>query len=184
MSHRIRSSLAVVRGTHLSTDGDSMQTGGMQPPMDVATAPRVWSSAAQIAGLVVVIAVSAVAGRPLGWIAALAPLGPLAVAGAARASGQPSPRGWRDALAFSLVAAVMIAGGWGVLRLPEWWGPAAFAVPVALFSLLLGVVNYLAVSLSRTLRAWRAQPLDYPWIPDALARIVRPHAKDITHGKR
>lgn len=119
-------------------------------------------------GLLLILIVAVIIGRPLGWIGLLAPVGPVVAAMALR----PRDTEWRWALAFGSVAAVLIVGGYALIRLPEIVGFTAMFFPLGLLLFLLGTVNYVAVALSRSLRAWRSQPLDYPWVPDALSRAI------------
>lgn len=137
------------------------------------------------AGLLLMLIAALIIGRPVGWIALLAPVGPLVAALVLR----PRHAEWRWALAFGSVAAVLIVGGYALIRLPEVVGFTAMFFPLGLLLFLLGAVNYVAVALSRSLRAWRTQPLDYPWIPDVFSQALgltttdlEAHDKDSHHG--
>lgn len=116
-----------------------------------------------------VIAVAAV-GRPLGWIGFLLPLGPLLTAGLAIAAGRTPAPTWRLALAFSLMCALLIGGSWLLLRAAELVPALGLAFPIALLAFFLGLVNFVLISISRAIRAWKKIPLEYPWIPGWLDR--------------
>lgn len=136
-----------------------------------ATTPAIARVLPHATGLLICAAVSVVVGRPEGWIGVFAAIGPLLGASLARLFSGRTPA-WREAQAFALVIATMTAGGWSLLRLVEVSELFVFVWPIALLALLLGVVNFVLVSISRTYRAARNQPLDYPWIPPQLARIL------------
>lgn len=123
-------------------------------------------------GLVLVIAAAVSLGRPTGWIGVLAAVGPPVGALGVRIAAGLVPPGWRDATAFGIVIAVMTAGMFGLLRLSRWIPVVTVAFPAILLVFLLGAVNFVAVSVSRTIRAARHQPLEYPWIPAPLARAI------------
>jgi len=112
----------------------------------------------------------AVIGQPIGWIGFLLPLGPLITTAAARAIGRRPAPTWRMALAFSLICAVLIGGSWSLLRGANDFLPLRFVFPLALLAFFLGLVNFVLVSVSRSLRAWKSIPLEYPWIPGWLDR--------------
>lgn len=120
--------------------------------------------------LVVAIVAVAVVGQPLGWIGFLLPLGPVACAVAALAVRRAPDPTWRLTLAFTVVCALLIGGSWILLRIAEIVPALGLAFPVALLAFFLGLVNFVLISISRTIRAWKALPLDYPWIPGWLDR--------------
>lgn len=125
--------------------------------------------AAHVIGLLLAVGLGLAVGRPEAWIAVVLPIGPLlAAAWGATAAG------WREAEAFALVAAAVILTGWLVARSPALWAPLAILFPLGVLLVLLGTVNAVAVSISRAIRAWRNQPLDYPWIPDVLRPLLQP----------
>lgn len=120
--------------------------------------------------LVVAVIAAIVVGRPLGWIGFLLPLGPIATAaGAKLARRNPVPT-WRLPLGFSMVCAAIIGGSWGAMRLGESVEWLTLLFPLAVLAFFLGLVNFVLVSVSRSIRAWKSIPLEYPWIPGWLDR--------------
>ena len=111
-------------------------------------------------------------GAPRGWLGCTAAVAPPAAAGISRVVTGRVTAGWREATAFGLVIAVMTAGSWGVLQLPRASGYFVFVYPPALLAFLFGAANYSVVAASRTIRAWKGQLLDYPWIPEHLAAVL------------
>lgn len=144
---------------------------------------RLMAVAPHVLGLLLITAGAVAVGRPEGWLAVLAPVGPVVAAVLARLTGRWAP-GWRTAAAFGIVAAVLIAGGWTLMRLAGVHNLFLFLFPIALLGFLLGVVNYVIVSLSRGYRAMRGHPLDYPWIPDALAALLGLPPEGTSNGNR
>ena len=71
---------------------------------------RVVRATPHVAGLVVGVVASVIAGQPYGWVGFLLPIGPLAFVVVDR----PAPEPTRQALAFSLVGAALIGGGWTI----------------------------------------------------------------------
>ena len=130
----------------------------------------VTASLPHLSPLVVSAVVAAAVGRPVGWIGFLLPLGPLAAAGAARAVGRTPVVTWRIVLAFSLVCAGLIGGSWLVLWAGSVLQPLRLLFPLALLAFLLGLVNFVLVAVTRAIRAVKAIPLQYPWIPHWLDR--------------
>lgn len=122
--------------------------------------------------LVLAVIVSIVVGKPLGWIAFLFPLGPLLVAGVARVLGAGVPRGLRSLVAFDIVAGVLVGGGWLAMFGAKNFSLLVYVFPISLLAFGIGLLNYVMVTISRTIRAVKAQTFDYPWIPDRLARVV------------
>ena len=138
--------------------------------------PSLYRPGSQLAGvphlaaLVVGVVASVVVGQPLGWIGFLLPLGPLTAAAFARLAGrQPEPT-WRLALAFSLVCAFLIGGGWLLMQAGGAVPPLVLVFPLALLAFLFGLANFVLVCVSRAVRAWRSLPLQYPWLPGWLDR--------------
>lgn len=142
-----------------------------------------WDAVAHSASLVVMVIISVIivvlrdasseeSGIPLGLIAFAMPLGPLAVAGVMRATGYDAPRGFRSLMAFTLGSAVLIGVSWLGMQAGQLFSPLAYFFPVALLAFALGVLNYLLVVCSRTIRAFTGDAFDYPWIPDRVARLV------------
>ncbi len=123
-----------------------------------------------LSSLVLGLIAIAVVGKPLGWIGFLLPLGPLLTAAIARATGRPPAPTWRFALAFSLMCAALIGGGWLLLWAAEPVPALGLLFPLGLLAFFLGLVNFVLISISRSFRAWKAIPLDYPWIPGWLER--------------
>lgn len=115
------------------------------------------------------IGVAAV-GKPHGWIGFLLPIGPLLALAAAKALGRTPNPAWRLTLAFSLICALLIGGSWGLLRAAGELVALRLLFPFAVLAFFLGLVNFLLVTISRSLRAWKSQPLEYPWIPGWLDR--------------
>ena len=146
------------------------------------TVDSVRAALPHLMGLVLIITAAIALGRPIGWIGVFAAVGPLVGAAIAQATGEPVA--WREAWAFGLVGAALIAGGWLILRAPELHALFVVIWPLGLLAFLLGGVNYIAVSLSRTWRAARGQALDYPWIPDALARAIGLDTEGHDNGNR
>lgn len=134
------------------------------------TAIKKFKVAAHLSPLAVAAIVSIIVGRPLGWVAFFAPLGPLLVVAAATLAKKPVEPTWRMALAFSIVCAFMIGGSWALMAASNQFPPIAVTFPLALLAFLLGLLNFVMVSISRTVRAWKSIPLDYPWIPNWLDR--------------
>ena len=129
---------------------------------------RVLDVAPHLAALALGVIVSVLAGQPFGWIGFLLPAGPLLFLVPDR-----SRTGARHALAFALVAAAMIGGGWAITELRSVTSVAAWLFPFGLLVFLLGLVNFVLVSCSRAHRAWTGATLNYPWIPDRLAQALR-----------
>ncbi|MEM7338474.1 MAG: hypothetical protein AAF467_07505 [Actinomycetota bacterium] len=125
----------------------------------------IWAGLPHLSPLVVAVVVAIIAGGPLGWIGFLLPLGPLLAFVGPRLVGRHPSATWRLALAFSVVCAVLIGGSWTLMRVGQTLPPAAILFPLALLAFLLGLVNFVLVSISRAVRAWRSMPLHYPWIP-------------------
>lgn len=115
------------------------------------------------------IGVAAV-GRPHGWIGFLLPIGPLLALAVARMFGRTPNPAWRLTLAFSLVCALLIGGSWALLQAASEIVALRLLFPFALLAFFLGLVNFVLVAISRSLRAWKSQPLEYPWIPGWLDR--------------
>ena len=133
---------------------------------------RGWDAATHIAPLVVAVLAAVAVGKPLGWIAFLFPVGPVVVAIVMRAAGRDLPRGFRSAVAFALGSGLLVGLGWLGTQAGNWISPMAFLFPVALLIFIVGLVNWLMIVLSRTVRAIKYDAFDYPWIPDRLARAV------------
>ncbi len=133
---------------------------------------RAWDTAAHVAPLVVALLAAVAVGKPLGWIAFLFPVGPVLVALAMRAVGRELPRGFRSAVAFAIGSGLLVGLGWLGTQAGNWISPMAFLFPIALLAFIIGLVNWLMIVLSRTVRAIKFDAFDYPWIPDRLARMV------------
>lgn len=133
---------------------------------------RIVDFVAHGSSIVVGVAVAAVVGQPVGWIGFVLPLGPVLVIAAAAAAGAAMPRGARSLLAFTIVSGVVIGGGWLLTHAGELWAPLSLLYPLGVLAFIAGLVNWLMLAASRTWRAWRRWPFDYPWIPDPLARLV------------
>lgn len=139
----------------------------MEPAADLPP-HQLGRAVAHLSPVLLFVALSVVVGRPAIWLAGFVFLAPLAMwAGRISARDDALP-----AAVFAAVAGGMAAGGWILTRLPDLWRPFALLVPLALLLALLGLVNLILVCCSRSLRAWRGQPLNYPWIPDRLAARV------------
>ena len=123
-----------------------------------------------LSSLVLGLVAIAIVGRPLGWIGFLLPLGPLLSAGVAKAIGRAPAPSWRFALAFSLMCAVLIGGSWLLLWASKPIPALGLVFPLGLLAFFLGLVNFVLISISRSFRAWKAIPLEYPWIPSWLER--------------
>lgn len=132
---------------------------------------RTWDAVAHSSSLIVAVIASVAVGKPLGWIAFLLPLGPLLVVGAMRLTGR-EPRGWRSLVAFTIAVGLLIGVSWLGTQAGEFFSPLAYVFPLALLAFTLGVVNYVLVVVSRTIRAIKFDAFDYPWVPDRLARLV------------
>lgn len=143
---------------------------------DDAVTPELYRAGTQLAviphlsALVLGLVAVAIVGKPLGWIGFVLPAGPLLTTAAAKAVGRRPAPTWRVALAFSVVCAVLIGGSWSLLRGAEDFFPLRFLFPLALLAFLLGLANFVLVSVSRSFRAWKKIPLEYPWIPGWLDR--------------
>lgn len=133
---------------------------------------RVWDAFAHSSALLLGIAVAVGVGSPFGWIALLFPLGPLITAGLMSAVGAGTPRAFRSLLAFTLGSSALVGGGWLVIWLGGIVSPLAFIFPLALLAFVVGLLNFVLIVISRTVRAIKGQTFDYPWIPDRLARLV------------
>lgn len=153
--------------------GDNECSAGQGQQMH--TGQRAARVTPHVLGLLIMVVAALALGRPEGWIGVFAPVGPLVAAGTARLAGRTLP-GWRDALGFALIAGPMIVVGWAIMRAPEVFWLTAVLFPLGLLLFLLGVVNYVTVSLSRALRAARGQTLDYPWVPDRLHQALHTSA--------
>lgn len=112
-------------GRHRRVDETSL----MAPPRRLGD--RILAVAPHLTGLVLIVLAAIAVGRPEGWIAVLAPVGPVLSACCARVTGRWAP-GWRSALAFGIVAAVLIAGGWTIMRLAGVHNLFLFVFPIAL----------------------------------------------------
>lgn len=139
---------------------------------DLRPTTRGWDAATHVAPLVVAVVATAVVGRPLGWIAFLFPVGPMLVALVMRAAGGTLPRGFRSAVAFAIGSGLLIGVGWLGTQAGDWFSPLAFVFPLALLAFVVGLVNWLMIVVSRTIRAVTFDAFDYPWIPDRLATLV------------
>lgn len=135
-------------------------------------ATRGWDVAAHSSSLVVAVVLAVIAGRAYGWIAFALPLGPLLVAAAAKLTGRPVPRGLQSLLGFVAVSGLMIGLGWTFTQAGNWWPPLAYVFPLALLVFTLGLLNFLMVTISRTLRAWKGQQFDYPWVPTRFLQLA------------
>lgn len=133
---------------------------------------RGWDVAAHVAPLVVAIVAAVAVGKPLGWIAFLFPLGPIVVGLVMRAVGRDLPRGFRSAVAFSIGSGLLIGLGWLGTQAGGWFSPLALLFPFALLVFTVGLLNWLLIVVSRTVRAAKFEAFDYPWIPNRLARLV------------
>ena len=142
-----------------------------------------WDAAAHCASLVLVVLASVAIialrdpdsdarGVPLGLIAFFTPLAPLAVAGVMRLTGRGAPRGMRSLVAFTLGSGVLIGVSWLGMQAGQVFTPLAYFFPVALLAFVLGLLNYVLVVCSRTIRALTGDAFDYPWIPNRLAKLV------------
>lgn len=138
-----------------------------------ATEPnRTLDVATHLSPLVIAGVVALAIGTAYGWIAFLFPLGPLLSLGLTRVAGAVSPRGIRSLVAFTIVAGAMIGFGWIGTQAGQWFSPLSFVFPFALLLFTVGLVNFVMVTVSRSVRAWKGLPFDYPWIPNRVARIV------------
>ena len=152
------------------TDGDE-DVPVYEPPEN-----EIYGSGTQLAGvphlsaLVTAIVAVAIVGQPLGWIGFLLPAGPLITTAVARAIGRKPAPTWRLALGFSLICAVMIGGSWSLLRGANDFIPLRLTFPLLLLAFFLALLNFVLVSVSRSFRAWKSIPLEYPWIPGWLDR--------------
>ncbi|MEM1333735.1 MAG: hypothetical protein AAGG08_09780 [Actinomycetota bacterium] len=133
---------------------------------------RGYDLVAHASPLVLAIAASLAVGQPVGWIAFLFPAGPIVVIAVSRGVRGEPPRAWRSLLAFSLVSAVVVGGGWTLTQASGWWPPLSLLYPLGLLAFIAGLVNVVLVVLGRMPRAVRGWPFDYPWIPARLARAV------------
>ncbi|MFK7920150.1 MAG: hypothetical protein AB8G14_18910 [Ilumatobacter sp.] len=133
---------------------------------------RIWDAFVHSSSLILAIAVAVGVGSPYGWIALLFPLGPLFAAALMRAVGAGTPRAMRSLLAFTIGSSILVGGGWTTIWLGDIIEPLAFVFPLALLAFIVGLLNYVMIVVSRTLRALKGQTFDYPWIPDRLARLV------------
>ena len=115
--------------------------------------------------LVLFVILAVVVGRPAVWLGAFVFLAP-ALLWLTRAADEAHAR---PATVFAVVAGQLAASGWLLFRLPDLFRPFALLLPLALLLSLLGLVNLVLVSCSRTVRAWKGQTLDYPWIPARFA---------------
>lgn len=133
---------------------------------------RTWDIVAHSSSLVVAIVAAVVIGQPIGWIAFLFPLGPLLVAALMRVVGAGAPRAIRSLLAFTIGSSILVGGGWLLTQAPNVISPLVFVFPLALLAFVIGLLNFVMITVSRTVRAAKGQTFDYPWIPDRLARVV------------
>ena len=133
---------------------------------------RSWDIVAHSSSLVVAIVAAVAVGQPIGWIAFLFPLGPLVVAGVMSVVSAGTPRGFRSLLAFTIGSSILVGGGWILTQAPSVIAPLVFVFPLALLAFVVGLLNFVMITVSRTVRAVRGQTFDYPWIPDRLARAV------------
>lgn len=150
-------------------------TSSMDTDRNISTVEsehRVWDAAVHSSSLILAVAVAIGVGSPYGWIALLFPVGPLFAAALMRAVGAGPPRAFRSLLAFTIGSSGLVGGGWTIIWFGDIVEPLAFVFPLALLAFVVGLLNFVMIVLSRTLRALKGQTFDYPWIPDRLARLV------------
>jgi len=135
-------------------------------------AARVWNVVAHISPLLLGLNIAVIAGKAYGWIGLLLPLGPLLVAGAMRITGNGTPRGLRSLLGFTIVSGGVMALCLLAIQLGHRWALLAYAFPLALLLFTLMIINFVLVTVSRSIRAWKGQQFDYPWVFSPIARLV------------
>jgi len=137
-----------------------------------ASSSRPWDVVAHSSSLVVAAGAAIAIGQPIGWIAFLFPLGPVLVAALMRLVGAGTPRAIRSLIAFTIGSSLLVGGGWILTQAPSVISPLVFVFPLALLAFIVGLLNFVMITISRTVRAAKGQTFDYPWIPDRLARLV------------
>lgn len=156
-----------------SASSPTADTMSIKPSTRTATEPsRALDLATHLSPLAVAVIVALAIGTAYGWIAFLFPLGPLLALALTRLAGAASPRGIRSLLAFTIVAGTMIGFGWIGTQMGQWFSPLSFVFPFALLLFTVGLVNFVMVTVSRGVRAWKGLPFDYPWIPGRIAGLV------------
>jgi len=150
----------------------STPTDQISPTAGLTDSARVWNAVAHISPLLLGLNVAVVAGKAYGWIGLLLPLGPLLVAALMRASGNGIPRGLRSLLGFTIVSGSVMAICLLSIQLGHRWALLAYAFPLALLVFTLMIINFVLVVVSRSIRAWKGQQFDYPWVFSPVARLV------------
>ena len=139
---------------------------------DTSTTSRVWDVLAHVSSVFFAANIAVIVGRAYGWIAFLLPLGPLIVTAAMRLATGDTPRGIRSLLGFTIVSGAAIGVGWVLIASNEAWPLLTYIFPLALLLFTLGLVNFIMITVSRAVRAWKGTPFDYPWIIRPVRRIV------------
>lgn len=139
---------------------------------NLTDAGRVWNAVAHLSPLLLGVNVAVVAGKAYGWIGLLLPLGPLLIAGLMRATGNGVPRGLRSLLGFTMVSGSAMAFCLLTIQLGHRWAILAYAFPLALLVFTMMIINFVLITVSRGIRAWKGQQFDYPWVFSPVARLV------------
>lgn len=139
---------------------------------ETTTNHRLWDVVAHLSPAIFAANIAVLVGRAYGWIAFLLPVGPLIVAAAMRLATGGAPRGLRSLLGFTIVSGAAIGIGWVLMASNEAYPLLTYVFPLALLLFTLGLVNFLMITVSRAVRAWKGTPFDYPWIIRPVRRIV------------
>jgi len=139
------------------------------------------------AGLVTTALLAIAVGRPVGWVGVGAIIGPTVVLGILVAMRRGVTADDLEGVAFATIIAAMTAGGWALTQAPAVHQSLVVVYPLALLAFLFGAFNFPLVACSRTLRAWRGDELDYPWLTDRLRgrlAAIRERNEGDSHGDR
>ncbi len=134
--------------------------------------------AVHFCGLVVIIVGLVALQRLHGLLALTLPFGP-AVLALPIAKGPLARRHRQQALAYSIVAAVVICVSWFGVRLALATAWFAVTFPAFMLLLLFSLTNYAVMSMVAATKANRGELFEYPWVPEKLLDRLNTEPKEV-----